>query len=61
MEHGADVPDGVFNGAAADFCLVDLLGTAVEDFLPLGFCVGVLLRVEAGNELTGKERPVGRR
>jgi hypothetical protein len=58
MEPGANVLDGFRHRTATDFAFLDLTGTAVNDFLPLRFGVGVHGVVEAGDELAGQIRPV---
>lgn len=59
IQFSANVLNDVVHGTASDLAFLDLTGTAVDDFVPLRFGVGVLLRIEAGDELTGQMRPVG--
>ncbi len=54
MELGADVPNGFVHGLAIHLSRVDFARTPLDDLLPLGFGVGIMLRIEAGNELMGQ-------
>ena len=60
IQFGADVLHHFIHGTAGDLALLDFAGTAVNDLVPLRFGVGILLRIEAGDELMGQIRPVGR-
>lgn len=58
MELVTDVRYHLGYRTAVDFAGLDFPGAAVNDFLPLGFRVGIHGVVEAGDELAGQIRPV---
>ena len=60
MKFGAKFLHHVVHGTASDLALLDLAGTAVNDLVPLRFRIGILSGIEAGDELMGQIRPVGR-
>jgi hypothetical protein len=60
IQFGADVLHHFVHGTASDLAFFDFAGSAVNAFVPLRFGVGILLRIEAGDELMGQIRPVGR-